>query len=235
MATVNAALITPAMKKLELLGSGVTPTADEAADALIILNQMLDSWRNDKLMCYAIQDQSITLAAAQTTRTMGPTGNLVTTRPVEIQTAYIVVGNQSYQVEIINEDEYARIPDKTATAPYPNRIYYQPSMPDGTIYMYPVTSGASTLHVLTRTPVLAYAATTDTVTLPPGWEQAISFNLAVHMASDWGKPVPPKVEQIAASSLRSIKRMNSKPIKIYSELPFLVGHQRRGHIISDMP
>lgn len=233
MGTVNTALITPAMKKLELLGAGVTPTTDEAADALIILNQLLESLRNDKLMCYAIQDETVTLSSGQTTRTVGPTGSLVTTRPVEIQTAYIIVSGQSYPVEIINEDQYAAIPDKTSTSNWPNKIWYQPSMPDGTIYIHPVTSGSSALHILTRTPVLAYAATTDAVSLPPGWERMLSFNLAVELASDWGKPVPPQVMMIAASSMRSVKRMNSRPLKLYSELPYLVGQTPRGHIISD--
>lgn len=232
MATVLTGIVTPALQHLEQVPSGGTPSTEEQADALIYLNQLLDSWRNERLMCYAIQDQSISLTTGQTTRTMGPTGNLVTTRPVEIQAAYVVVSNQSYDVAILNENEYAAIPDKTATAPWPSKIYYQPSMPDGTVYMHPVTSGSSTLHVLTRTPVLAFAAIGDTVTLPPGWERALAFNLALEMAGSFGKQPSDFVVAAARQSKMMIKRANTRPLKLYTELPYLVG-QYRHNILTD--
>jgi hypothetical protein len=114
------------------------------------MNAMLGSWNNERLMCYAVRDESLTMIAAQASYTVGPAGILATTRPVEIADAYVVVSNISYSVRIMNESEYASIPDKTATAAYPDHIYYQPSMSAGTVYVYPVPNATSALHLLTQ-------------------------------------------------------------------------------------
>ena len=136
MSTVQT-IIDRACRLLGQLNSGESADAQESADSLIALNAMLGSWRNQELMCYAVQDESISLSSGNTNRTIGPSGNLVTTRPVRIEDAYIIYQNISTPIIILNEEEWASISDKTVTSTYPNRIYYKPEMPDGRIYLYP--------------------------------------------------------------------------------------------------
>lgn len=225
MATVQVR-IDRACRLLGKLNSGESATSLESADALIALNAMLDSWRNDKLMCYSMQDESVTLAATNNTRTIGPTGNLVTTRPVEIQSAYIIYSSTSSPVKILTDDEWAYLPDKTSTSTYPDRLNYKPAMPDGTLYLYPVPNASSVLHLITRTPVLAFATVGTTVTLPPGWEEAIDANLAIALAPEFKTEPSQVVIRMAQLSLAAIKRVNSKAVPAYTELGALFGHSR---------
>lgn len=219
MATV-ATIGNRALRLLGVIASGDTPSTSEQSDYLTALNALLSSWTNEKLMCYAIQDESFNLVANTSSYTIGSGGTFSTTRPVRIEGAYIVVNGVSYDVDVIDELEYAAIPAKTTTASWPDRLYYQPAMTSsrGTIYVYPVPSQVSALHLLTRTQVTAFSATTDTVTLPPGWEDALAYNLAVTIAPEFEREASSTVIGKARETKAAIKVVNSRPIRANNEL-----------------
>lgn len=229
-----ATLIERAMRLLGQVPAGASPTTSEYAIGLIAINAMLSSWCNEKLMCYAMREESLTFTAA-VSRTIGPTGNLVTTRPVEIAAAWVVDNSISYPVQIITDEEYAAIPDKTTTAPWPDMLNYKGSMADGTIYFYPVPSASGTMKLLTRTPLTAFSATSDTVSLPPGWEDALASGLAVRLGPEFETSASADVKAMARETKASIKIANSGPIKAYTELSMLVGPRRRSNIETDSP
>lgn len=209
---------------LGVLPSNTTMGTDESADGLVVINALLDSWRNDGTLCYANREESLTLSASTVSYTIGPSGTLNTTRPVEILQAWIVDGsNQSHNVRLINDDEYAAIPDKTLVSDWPDRANYKPSMSTGTLYVYPLPNATRTMKLLTRVPVTAFSATTDTVTLPPGWEEALASNTAIGLAPEYQVAVPAEVAKMARDSLRLIKRINARPVRASTELGALLG------------
>lgn len=226
-------IINRALRLLGQLESGQSATPNETADALTSLNAIIDSWRNERLMCFAMQDEAIPLVSGNANRLIGPSGDYVTTRPVQIEAAYVIYSATSIPVRIVNEEEYAAIPDKTATSTYPERIYYQPSMANGTIYLHPVPNASSSLHIITRTPFTVFTSATDAIGLPPGWEEAFATNLAISIAPEYETRPSPEVVKAAIDSKANIKRVNSRPIKMTTELPFLVGHRRVRNIITD--
>lgn len=231
MATVQV-VINRAYRLLGQLNLGESADSTESANALIAINALLDSWRNESLMCYAMQDQSINLANGNTTKTIGPTGDLVTTRPTNIDDAYILYSGDSIPVKIIEyASEYVYIPDKTTTDTYPLKIAYNPEMPDGRIYMYPLPNATSVLHVITRTPVTAFALVSTTISLPPGWEDALAANLALYLAPELQVQPSPMVIGMAANTKRSIKRTNTRPIKQSDEL-VAISQPYRGNILT---
>ena len=65
MATVQV-VIDRAYRLLGQLNLGESADSTESANALIAINALLDSWRNESLMCYAMHDQSINLANGNT-------------------------------------------------------------------------------------------------------------------------------------------------------------------------
>lgn len=209
---------------LGVVASNTAMGSDESADGLITLNAMLDSWRNEKLMVYAHQEETLTLSASTTSYTIGPGGTLNTTRPVAIDAAWVVVSSISYGVDLIDDAQYAAIPDKTATSNWPTQANYKPSMSTGTLYVYPVPNTTVTMKLLTRIVVASYSALTDTVTLPPGWEEAIATNLAIHLVTEYpGVRVSDELRMMARDSKASIKRVNFVPIRAGMELGALFG------------
>src|SRR5688500_1268969 len=104
------------LRLLGVLGEGETASASQLADALDAVNVLLDSWSNDNLLCIAIVREEFTLTAGQSSRTMGPSGNFNTTRPIDIENATIEDQSASptaeYPLTIIGRDEYAAITQK---------------------------------------------------------------------------------------------------------------------------
>lgn len=231
MATAQT-IIDRSMRLLGQIGSGESPTTDETADCLIALNALLGTLRNDKLTCYAKQTESLTLVATQSSYTIGASGDLNTTRPVSIEEAYIVSGNISYPVYLLNEDQYAAIPDKTSTAEWPDRVLYRPSMATGTLLVHPVPTTAAVLKLVTPVVLAEFASAATTVTLPPGWEDMLAFNLAIAIAPEFETNPSIAIQSRATDSLAAIKRTNSAKKILSTGLEHLFGY---GHsnILSD--
>lgn len=232
MATAGS-IIWRGLRLISQVESGETPSTQEYADGLEALNAMLSVWRLNKLMCFAQRDETFNTIAAQAAYTVGPSGAALTTnRPVDIDTAYVVVSNTSYDVEMRSDEWYAAQMDKVGQADFPTDANYKPGMPNGTITMYPVPKGIVAFHFLSRTPLTAFAAITDAVTLPDGWEDALAFNLAIRIAPEYEKSVSGEVQATARATLKEIKRSNSVQIEASTELAGLIGG-RTSNIITD--
>lgn len=231
MATANS-VIKRALRLIGVLASGETMSSEDAADGLEALNAMLDSWRNDRLMCYAIQDESLTLVSTQASYSIGPSGDLNTTRPVKIEAAYVRASSTDYPVTMLTDTEWDGIYNKASQSDCPEYAYYAPTMSTGTLYVWPVPNAANTLHLKTWTPLTSFSSLATVVTLPPGYEEALTFNLALRIAPEHGVSPSADVRETAITSKAGIKRVNSKPIKAYTELPKLVNQQHH-NIITD--
>lgn len=204
MATASS-IIRRSMRLIGALAEGETPSASEQADGLEALNAMLDSWRNESLAVYSLRDEVLTLTGAAS-YTIGTGGNLNTTRPVKIASAYQRVGTTDYPLRIASALAWADLTAKAATSDVADLLYYDPAYPLGVLYLYPIPS-AGVLHLVTWVPLVSYAAA-DTVALPPGYQDALTFSLAVRLAPEYSRPVTPEVAAMARSSKESIQRVN---------------------------
>lgn len=209
MATAQT-IIDRALRLLGVIASGESPTAAEGADGLTALNAMIDSWRNDRLMVYSVVNQALTLTGAAS-YTLGPTGGLVISRPVKIESAYCRVDGVDYPVDVVTKAQWDAISDKSATGDIVTTIYYDPTHPNGTLYAYPLTS--NTLYLGLWTPLGAFAAVGDTVSLPPGYERALAANLAIEAAPEYEREPSSAVVLMAKESKAAIKRINSPAIR----------------------
>lgn len=223
------------MRLISQISPGVTSTTDEYATGLEALNAMLDSWRNEHLMCYATQDESFDLVANQRSYTIGSGGDFNTNRPVRIDGAYIQEGGYSYGMFQLNPDEYAAIQAKTAASDWPTHFYYAPDMQSGHVWVYPVPSAAYEIHLLTWTPMQSFATKDETAYLAPGWQRALAYNLAIEISPEFEKQPSPLVMKIASEAKAWVKRVNQTPLKMYTELPLLVNSYGRGNIIAGTP
>lgn len=218
--TTVAQVISRSMRLLGQIESGAAPSTDEYADGLIAINALLDSWRNERLLCFSWQDLTLTVSSGDGSYTIGTSGDINTTRPVAIRSVYVVDSNISYPLTALNEDEYAAIPDKAATGDWPTHYLFRPTVTSSlaTLIVYPVPNATATLKVVAQIPVTAFSATSDTVTLPPGWEQALAANLAITMAPEFETVPSPVVMKMAQESLAGIKRVNiqSQPRRTYT-------------------
>ena len=224
-------MISRAMRQIQALGSGETPTAAEQDDGMTALNGMMDSWWNESLTVYQILEEVFTWAGNNQTRTIGSGGDFDTTRPVAYEGAFQRLQSIDYPINIINEQRYSEIPNKVNTSGNVARwLYPDMAEPLTTLYLYPVPTDSVTLHLRTWKRLQTFAAATTALSLPPGYEDAIVFNLAMRLASEYGKgdAVPLELRRQANRAKRVLKQRNVRVPRAVVEPAFLrAGSGRR--------
>lgn len=201
-------LIRSSMRLIGAIATGETPTADETADGLLVLNDMLENWSTETLSVWGSSNQTFNLVANQSVYTIGPTGNWVTTRPQDIDDAYMNFAGVDFPVKVISQTQYNEINLKTMKQPIVERLLYVNEFPLGVVTVWPVPTSAApitlTMNRILSFPVLA----TDTLTGPPGFLKALRYCLAVEFAPEFGVEASNTVIQVAADAKGDYKRAN---------------------------
>jgi len=207
--TVNE-LILGALRKLKVKEAGESLTANEAADGLVALNDLLEEWNLQPLMQPAKTQLTQVLTASDGTYTFGAGGDN-STRPVKITKAFIrdSSNNIDYPLRIIGNEEYSMITFKTTSSTYPFNLYYRAEYPLGVVELFPVPTSGFTLYLEVQATLSTYTSGTTSVDLPPGYLKAIKDNLAVQISPEYRDPSPTTVAQ-ANNGIAWIKRMNSQ-------------------------
>ncbi len=212
-----ADLIKGSLRLIGAIATSETPSAAESADALLVLNDMLESWANDGMLIYQSTPESLALVAAQQTYTMGLTGNFNTARPTRINKANVMLNNIEVPVEILNEQQWAEITQKSMTAQIPSKLYTDGAFPLLNVKVWPIPTEVNNLVLYSLKPITAFSSTATTVSLPPGYSRALRYNLAGELCPEYGKAVDPVIAGIASDSRAEIKRQNTKPVYMKSD------------------
>jgi hypothetical protein len=214
MATAQT-IINGALRLLQVASTDVVLTNDEANDALESLNQMIDGWSNESLMLYHVTREQFTCIPAHNPHTIGLSGDFVTSVPMNIEAATVTVKGTDYPVLPIDYDDYAVIKLKTLQNVYPEYFYLDKASPVlANLYMYPVPSTASTINLYSRKPLTNFASLTDNLTLPPGYERALKYSLAVELAPEYQVSAGQDVIALAIAAKASLKRTNKRPLTL---------------------
>jgi hypothetical protein len=210
-------IINGSLRLIGQLAEGETPSYETSNDALVAMNQMLDSWSLERLAVYTTQTQSFSWPANQASRTLGPTGTFVGTRPIQVDdsTYFVDSSGLSFPVTIINEAQYNAIALKTTTSSYPEVLFVQNTNPDTTLTVYPVPTQALTWKIVSVTPLAQPALLSTTLAFPPGYLRAFRYNLACELAPEFGVEPSARVIRIADVSKRNLKRINN-PMDVLS-------------------
>lgn len=180
------AIIKAALRRLVVVPSGGTPTANQYTDGLEVLNDMLNSWSADVDLIYEDTLQDITIAQGTQSFTIGATGDEVSGRPIEI-IAHTLKDSSGYEYLLREMDAkaYSRIGDKTITS-LPARLYYRETYPNGTFYFNCKTDEAYTLVLTSKKLLTEFPDGTTDVSLPEHYERALKLNLAIELAPESG-------------------------------------------------
>jgi len=210
--TTAADQINGALRLIGQLAEGEVPSAETSADALTALNQMIDSWNTERLSVFATQDQTFTWAPNERIRTIGPTGDFVGARPVQIlDSTYFrdAATNVSYGIRMLNELQYNNIAVKTVTSTYPQIMWVNMTHPNATMYVYPVPIRPLEFHIISVQELSEPATLSTVLAFPPGYLRAFRYNLAMELAPEFGVEPSPQVQRIAMTSKRNLKRINN--------------------------
>jgi hypothetical protein len=205
-------IINGSLRLLGVLAEGETPSAETSQDALLAMNQMIDSWNTERLSVFSTQDQVFTWPAGIISQTLGPSGDFVGNRPILLDTATYFVdpgSGVSYGIKMINQQQYDGIAVKNVTSTFPQVIFTNMTYPDIEMFIYPRPTRPLTWHFIS-VEELTQPATLDTVlSFPPGYLRAFRYNLACELAPEFGVEPSPQVQRLAMYSKRNLKRINN--------------------------
>jgi hypothetical protein len=175
---------------LPIARRGYSPS--ELLDAIDALNSMLDSWGSDQLNIYAQTISTYTMVVNKQVCTIGvdPTGatvaDYVGPRPQFISNANIITQIGSPQqtrvpMRILNADEWAQVRLQAVGSSIPRKIYCDYASPLANLYFYPFPNSAAQLELYIWTLFAQITSDMQPITLPPGYQRAIEYNLAVEL------------------------------------------------------
>ena len=187
-------LITQAFLDIGAIAAGQTPTTEEQTDAFLRLNQMLDSWSREHVSVFTEQHGSFTVTAATSAYTFGVTANspswVASAQPMRIYGASATSGGFRAAVKVLSwEAFHASIDDgRGVTSILPQAIGVDSAWPNLNVKVFPTPAASPGSLELDYWTVLAqFALVSSTVTLPPGFQDALHFNLATRLYPQYAR------------------------------------------------
>jgi hypothetical protein len=227
--TTAAEIIDGSLRLIGVLAEGETPSAAVMQDSIMAINQMIQSWDTERLSVFSTQDQVFTWPANVISRTLGPTGDFVGNRPIEIDDATYFKdpsSGLSFGVKLINQQQYDGIAFKTVTSTYPQVLWVNNTFPDIEMYVYPVPIKALEWHIISVETLNEVSSVATNMYFPPGYLRAFRYNLACELAPEFGVEPSPQVQRIAMSSKRNLKRINFPGDLMAIPYPIVATRQR---------
>jgi hypothetical protein len=212
MPTTARALISSTLRLLGVLASTEPPAAEEASDALQTLNQLVDSWSNERLTVYAIARLDVPLIVGQALYTWGvPGGMIAHPRPLQVEGAVLSLAGQDLEwpLTAYSQADYTALAQKQLSNVYPQLWQYTPTYPLGELRLWPVPQEAHTLGVFPWVPLPRFASLDTAITFPPGYERALRYGLALDLAPEYGREASTALVGAFAQALSAIKRTNT--------------------------
>jgi hypothetical protein len=224
MPTTVRDLIKGSLKLIGAIATGQTPTAEEQADALLVLNEMLGNWSTENLTLFTQPREEFPLVAGTQSYTFGLTGNFNSARPLEVEMAFIKSGNTEYVLQVLTARQWAEISDKSTQSSSPTKIFVDMASPLATIHVWPVPSEVKTLVLHSKKALTKFTSVGANVEdLPPGYAKAMRYGLALELAPEYGTQPDTAIVIQANQSKANIKRMNIKPVYLGVDSALLGG------------
>lgn len=189
---------------------------EELADGMFVLNATLDSWNTERLAVPALVRAAFDLIVGKQTLTIGPTDADLTVaiRPPKIEAASIldITSNPAQPLDIplkpLRPEQWQHVAVKNVPSTYPASFYYEPFFPSGILNLYPIPQVPNKLILQIWQLAGNYQTSADVISLPPGYWNALVWNIAVDLCPRWNKPLDPTTAARAKEYKAAIKRLN---------------------------
>ncbi|HEY6022163.1 MAG TPA: hypothetical protein VIY48_20545 [Candidatus Paceibacterota bacterium] len=231
-------VIKSGLRLLNVIQSGEDPQAEEANDSLVILNQMLDTWNGDGLTIFTTQITDFLLTSLKQTYTLGEGGDFNMPRPAELdRCSILILSNPQQPIEYnlpiyTTQDWQSRVPVKTVQGNLPVLCYDDGAFPLRNITFWPNASDNIKWRLYSWQPLTQFGDLNGIAAFPPGYLEAIKYNLAVRLAPEFSTSVSAEVLALATSTLGQIKASNADDTQLRSDIKSsaMTGTQMRAEL-----
>ena len=227
-------VVSRSLRMLGVYAPGDAIPSAEAQDALAVANRILTDWNLEDLLVYTIDRTVFPVTAFTQTYTIGPTGVWVLARPNRIeQINWQYTGTEiNIPLRPLRDQEYQGLLVRNVTGAIAISFYYHETYPDGEVFLWPIPTTAGNAVVFSKHPWSGTAVLTTVLSLPPGYQAAFEYGLAVELYPEYPRPsgLNPEIRRLARETKDNIKIINESPPLMRSDAAHLTGgpHQRGG-------
>jgi hypothetical protein len=217
-----------ALRLISAIGEGITPSSQMINDAVYTLNEILDSWNIDGDMVWQEQIKTFPILSQKQSYSIGPIQydinnnpivipDFVASRPVQITYAAFQPASTTPTInlplKIVSAREYAMIRAQTIASQVPSVLYIDQAYPVANIYLWTEPNGGGNLVLTYWNPLPSTLALNDSITtnFPPAYRRLLRYELAMNIAPEFGKVIPPDLAGIAAGLKQLIASKNMDP------------------------
>lgn len=201
MSETAQTLIKQALRKINAIATGETPTAAEMADGLESLQIMLRSWSSERIMLYTAATDTLAMTGAAS-YTIGSGGDVNTEWPEHILGAVV---DTDYDLRLIGEARYRSLARDSRSIP--GFLWYNPAYPLGKLY--PWGTGGSSMVIDSLKALADPSTLTTSVAFPTSYDAAILWNLAIELAPEYGKEPSGVVIMRARETKKALENFNA--------------------------
>jgi len=206
MAISGTALGTRAMELCGELSPGQSFNTSDGVTILSRLNSIIDSWSIQELMAVASVNATITLIAATESYNLSTRVARVVSASVTLPT----VSDMVYPLEILNAKAYNEIQDKYAQSVKPAAIFYDGGFATGAIHVLPIPLAAGTISYTAWAAQTQFASLATSVTLYPGYEEALTAELAVRLCPVYMREPSQELLDMRKRSMDEVRTLNAQ-------------------------
>ncbi len=192
------------MRLIGAIAAGETLETNELNDALVTLNQMTMSWNTEGASLVARKRLLLSVAG-----TNGP--YTLPERPVRIESASVASGGIDSMPDIVDAAGWEATPEKAAQSVYIRKLYCDYGYPTAAVYIAPIPRLGGQLEMWIYAVITQFADLTTVIDLPPGYEIAIRFNLAIALLPEYPRSqADPSLPAQAQNYKASIVQLNQQ-------------------------
>jgi hypothetical protein len=185
--------IASAMRKLNVLAKGQTPDAEDLENGTIAFNALIAEFRALGMPLWARATYSFSPTLNDVSYNIGVGQTLNTPYPINMLQAYRLDSGQTTHIpmEIVPDYNFNTFPSSSGGMPI--QLTYQPKVNMGVIKLWPTPDASallSTITIIYQRPTEYVISASDTLDVPEEWTNALIYQLAVRLASEWGISLP---------------------------------------------
>lgn len=232
-------LIEDALEEIGVGNPGDPISAPDMSLGLRVLDRMLNAWAADATTLAITNRVTATLTAGTSQRTIGPTGNIVTQRPVYIDAVNYLIPGATPPVEVpmgaMTDQQFEALSIKSLSSSLPMLFYYQTSVTsdNGTMIFWPVVNQSVDIALYLPAAVAEPSTLATVLTVPPGYQDAIHYDLAYRLCGPFGRPIPDGLPQLRQNALMVMKRPNQEPMILSVDQALVPSYGGAYNVLSD--